>query len=234
MFGPLWKFIVGFGLIAMISFPGMADAGLITFNSRAAFNAAGGAFLPTETFETATVAAGNIAPFLGPLSIFSNNSVFDPGDILPGIAFGDSTNVMLAFGTGTAFPGATKMIGGSPGALLFSAAIGSPFTLFGADLFDVGLRGPIPFGVVVNTTAGTSIFAAAAAPTGAFFGIKSTDPILSIAFAPLGLPVVEGIDNVTFGTSAVPELSTWAMMLLGFGLVGLRLSNRNGALAVGA
>src|SRR5258707_3279783 len=137
MFRRLWKLIAGFGVIAMTSFPGTADAGLIPFNSRAAFNAAGGASLPTETFETATVTAGHITPFLGPVSIFSNNSVFDPGDILPGIAFGDSTNVMLAFGTGTAFPGATKMIGGSPGALLFSAAVRRPFKLFGTDLFDV-------------------------------------------------------------------------------------------------
>src|SRR5260370_40321852 len=129
----------------MTSFHGTANAGLITFSSRVAFNAVGGASLPTETFESATVAAGHITPFLGPLSIFSNNSVFDPGDILPGIAFGDSTNVMLAFGTGTAFPGATKMIGGSPGALLFSAPVGSPFKLFGTDLFDIGLPRPMPF-----------------------------------------------------------------------------------------
>src|SRR5260370_7004637 len=101
MFGPLGKFMVGFGVIAMTSFPGTADAGLITFNSRAAFNAVGGASLPTETFESATVAAGHITPFLGPLSIFSNNSVFDPGDILPAIPFAAPPTLIPPFGPAT-------------------------------------------------------------------------------------------------------------------------------------
>ena len=33
-------------------------------------------------------------------------------------------------------------------------------------------------------------------------------------------------------TSDVPELATWAMMLLGFGLVGVQLRRRNDAAAV--
>ncbi len=40
-----------------------------------------------------------------------------------------------------------------------------------------------------------------------------------------------GLGTVTTNVTGVPELTTWAMMLLGFGLVGMRITRR-GAVAV--
>lgn len=61
---------------------------------------------------------------------------------------------------------------------------------------------------------------------GGFFGVTSIDQILSAQVSlPGGFAVV---DNVQFAsiTAAVPEPSTWMMMLLGFGAVGASLRRR--------
>ena len=59
----------------------------------------------------------------------------------------------------------------------------------------------------------------------AFAGIDSTDPITSFHWEATNAEYLDtGIDNIYAGPlSGVPEPSTWAMMLLGFGAVGFRL-----------
>jgi len=56
----------------------------------------------------------------------------------------------------------------------------------------------------------------------AFAGIDSTDPITSFHWqATNGGYLDTGIDNIVVGPApSVPEPTTWAMMLLGFGVVG--------------
>jgi PEP-CTERM motif len=54
-----------------------------------------------------------------------------------------------------------------------------------------------------------------------FWGLTSTRQIASIAFGPNGEPSAFGafgIDNLTVG--AIPEPTTWAMLIIGVGLVG--------------
>lgn len=60
-----------------------------------------------------------------------------------------------------------------------------------------------------------------------FWGITSGTGISSIAFGPSGNTSTAGsfgIDNLTIG--AVPEPGTWAMLLVGFGMVGFGLRRR--------
>lgn len=66
-----------------------------------------------------------------------------------------------------------------------------------------------------------------------FFGITSTKSIYSIDFGLSGGQATKGgsfvIDNLTIGSamrSAVPEPSTWMMMILGFGAIGYAMRRK--------
>lgn len=75
-------------------------------------------------------------------------------------------------------------------------------------------------------------------PQTSFFGITSSRQIASIAFGPDGQPSNVGnfeIDNLTIGSAGragvVPEPAAWALMILGFGLVGTMARRRTRLLA---
>jgi PEP-CTERM motif len=72
-----------------------------------------------------------------------------------------------------------------------------------------------------------------------FFGLTSDRFIKSIAFGPGGNGISTGgataIDNLTIGVSgAVPEPATWAMMIVGFGLIGAAARRRQSVRTVTA
>jgi PEP-CTERM motif len=72
-----------------------------------------------------------------------------------------------------------------------------------------------------------------------FFGLTSDRLIKSIAFGPNGNGISQGgstaIDNLTIGVAgAVPEPATWAMMLLGFGMMGAAVRRRRSPTTVTA
>jgi hypothetical protein len=72
---------------------------------------------------------------------------------------------------------------------------------------------------------GGQTFAIAASPFPdlRFFGVTSATPFSSVEISSaLGVDV----DNVTFGTAAVPEPASWLMIIGGFGLVGATLRRR--------
>jgi PEP-CTERM motif-containing protein len=63
-----------------------------------------------------------------------------------------------------------------------------------------------------------------------FFGFTTNTPFTTLEFRGI-INDVFGIDNVTIGTgAAVPEPSTWAMMLMGFGAIGWSMRRRTSAL----
>ena len=70
----------------------------------------------------------------------------------------------------------------------------------------------------------------------AFAGITSAEGVTGFRWtATNGQYINTGLDNVYLGTSAVPEPSTWAMMLMGFAFVGFagRRAKRTASVEVG-
>src|SRR5215472_15099101 len=104
---------------------GQAEAGLIFYTARASFDAASPG-LPVETFEAARV-SGSHALVNSPIDSTTNDGVFQPGDILPGLLVGNtpgsSTNGLVVTGTG-AVTGTTKAVGTS----LYADALSLSFT----------------------------------------------------------------------------------------------------------
>lgn len=68
-----------------------------------------------------------------------------------------------------------------------------------------------------------------------FFGFTSTKAFNSVTWR--GFDTVNGVaetfnlDNAQFGAGAVPEPASWALMIVGFGLVGASMRRRNAAVA---
>ena len=190
---------------------GVADAALIIYNSRAAFNAAAPG-LPLETFESSTLTSGNAVSFAGPLSSLTNNSTFSAGSLLNGFSLSTTSDNVY---TGRDF-------GGSPGAnvssVLFAANMNLDFTP-GVTAIGLDLQGwnstNGPWTVDVIGPGGS--LGVYNLPTGQFFGVISTSGPISRLF--LDKPNTGGtIDNLAFGlapAAEVPEpasLALWSLM----------------------
>src|SRR6188768_3403188 len=81
--------VAGF-VMTLIGFAAPASAALLTFDTRAAFNAAAPG-LSVEDFEEGNIGAGGIEGFDDPLDSSTNNVFFAPGDILAGLTLDAST-----------------------------------------------------------------------------------------------------------------------------------------------
>ncbi len=179
--------------------------------------------------QTATVALGTLAS--GSTQIYWGS--------LPGAAAGTTPFNLTAYdyddefnqGTGSPF-----WLGGSnPNCGGTCAAGGGPYWYAQTDNFKVTFTATISGGVY-DGQAVYSVFSPNSNATGGFVGWEGLDPN-GYSESPLydvHTGVVTGdMANIELGTppSGVPELGTWAMMLLGFGLVGVRLGRRS---AIGA
>jgi hypothetical protein len=89
---------------------------------------------------------------------------------------------------------------------------------------------------------GGQTFAVNTSTTGAlFFGAVSTTPFTTFTIADLQAPgssnIGQGpyptIDNLSFEVAAVPEASTWAMMILGFAAVAFMAHRRKSKSTLG-
>lgn len=109
--------------------------------------------------------------------------------------------------------------------------------IFGVALDVVFNSRSLPYGALVTFGDNSTTLFTLPISSG-FFGLSSSKGIKSIDFGPSGGPTRAGdfgIDNLTIAAStAVPEPSTWIMMLLGFGLIGsaLRASKRRQKISV--
>jgi hypothetical protein len=220
-----------------------AAAGLITFSepgySVGALNPVyapgsygGGAGAPTVT----------LGGYFAGMSLSGNAGVDCPGASASACVIGNPTGPLsLAAASPNTFitvdgsNPTSPVLSGSP---LFNGPIA---VLFDTDQFGVGFDGGYfdaigSTGITAFARDGTLLGTVANTQLGIeFLGLVSTDPSQGIAGVFLDLvgsePAGFAIDNLRFGVRGqvevpvIPEPSTWAMMILGFGAVGAALRN---------
>ena len=205
----------GFALAMLLIGATEANAALITFNNRTAFNLAAPG-LPVEDFEEANVTAGNVATFAGPLNSSSNDGVFSPGEILAGFTMAATPNTTLAaLGDGFAgfptvtvgpnfFSDHTNLLFGNASAVGFDihTNVTSNFTI---SMFGVG-----------DVLLGASVINVPSGAAGVFFGVIDTTNLITRINVTSATTSGEVFDNVAFG-AAIPEPSTF--LLIGGGLL---------------
>ena len=210
-------------IVAALVFPSSANAALITFNSRPAFNAAAPG-LPVEDFQNGNIPVGATA-CPGPFNSATNNACFSPGDLLPGISYAAVPGPsMVLLGPGIP-PGFTTLHIG-PNA--FADAFDITMSASSAIGFDLGANAP--GNVLVSVFDGGGILIAPAfnvavsATSTIFLGLINTTGL--IGRVNLSGPLGEVIDNVAFGQpqTAIPEPAS--LLLLGAGVAALRLRRR--------
>jgi hypothetical protein len=230
----MFKTMIGLSALALAAVP--ASAAFNTYGNRAAFDAAAGP-TTTESFNacgTDTVALGTdfalSASSLGPCSSIAAGITFapDPGFDLYIAGPGQSANATTALGVNFP-PAGNNRITFSGGTYAFGADFNQNFggggqsgqlAIMFYDLYD--MQGNLLGGGSESIASGVSTF----------FGLTSTDLIGSIWVRQQGGFVV--IDDVSFGEGGpggIPEPATWAMMVLGFGLVGTAARRRTKVVA---
>jgi hypothetical protein len=204
-----------------------ASAGLIYYTDRAVFDAANPGLL-IEDFEDGIIADGAVAGFDGPLDTTTNNALFAPGDILPGIQFDsafDGNNLALIgdqrFGASqqTNWVGINTFV--DDGTVI---SLDGGFDALGMDLF--ATQGP---GATSNDTFDIDIYDAdgliesttiAVSDLGSFWGVSSDmGPITSIVISSQS-DYAELFDNVAFGSAAIPEPTAALVFGVGWVVVG--------------
>ena len=175
-----------------------SSSSISTFTSLPAFTASAGA-THTETFSTGAPGA--------------YSSISTPGFVVTSTDSQLSINGINYFGTGDFV---TSNGSGTTSATLSFA---DPITALGFR-YTSGSATSLSIDGVGNVT-GIPI---SGYPTLSFFGIISGTPFTSVTFRDQNNGL--DLDNVMYGpmaVAAVPEPATWAMMLLGFGAIGLAM-----------
>lgn len=107
------------------------------------------------------------------------------------------------------------------GAYVNTSLDGTPFVPLG-----VLLGASDPLGFDISGLTGASFFSA----NGSFYGINLTTGASTL----VGQIGTEGITGIALGVAAVPEPGTWAMMLIGFGAIGVAVRRRRRSVAATA
>jgi len=205
-----------------------ASAAITTYATRSAFNTAAGA-TTTETFNS----CGGTAS-LGVGFVLSSGNLGPCGSIAPGISFAPDSGYDLYI----AAPGQSANIDTALGVDLPNGGnntigFSSPTNAFAADLFQNfggGFQSGADAIFTLNAFGTSGLLGSYTFPiasgTGGFFGLTSTQGITSIQVSHAGGYAV--VDNVSFNRGGtVPEPASWALMIAGFGLVGIAVRRRS-------
>ena len=223
------RFSLGLGLLLPLLAGTDANAALITFDTRTAFNLASPG-LPLEDFEEANVAPGGVELFIGPLSSSTNNAVFSTGEILAGLtvesAFDPTVQSvpnpeLVAVGGGFIAIGNPSIAVGPNALASNSNLLFTNASAVGFDLFTNRPGSPVAFvslfGVGDALLGSFCVLVSRASP--AFFGAIDTENLITrinVDMAPAGSGEV--FDNIAFG-APVPEPGT--LLLIGSGLLAV-------------
>lgn len=214
------KFMKSIALAALAAsaLTSAANAATVTYSDRATFQTNLSRSF-TDTFET------NLG-YRAPFTIYGNDEI----SAVVGQTRFESTG-FTNFNFLINFQGSTAYCTGCNGSfkLTFDATtFGTTNGVAGVGI-DVGLNQN--FDALVLFGDNSSQLFAIARDTTSFFGLTSDKLIKSISFGPGGGTTTNTsfvFDNLTIGEAGngVPEPATWAMMIIGFGLVGASARRR--------
>jgi hypothetical protein len=147
-----------------------------------------------------------------------------------------STGQYFTVGPSTSTPGTVLL--GAVGPLVSLSFIWGSIDTFNSLTFTDAAGNPL-LGSQYTFT-GSQIAALVPAPANGSQVLNAQNPIVTFLFSGLDQTLVGGfqmssgqnafeIDNIALTTGGVPEPSTWAMMLLGFGAIGFTIRRRKSA-----
>jgi len=218
-------------LAVLLVWEGQSRAGFIVYTWKAEFEAAA-AGLTVQDFSAAQVSAGSAAFITGPLTSSTNNVVFSPGNIAPGLTISSSGssqtggNLLYVPGVGT--------VGNDAKGVYTNGSDATLSLTFAPQVDAVGLtllsftnnQGPITFNLSLlgSTSSTPQVFSTGPLPTsgmGTFFGFIGTggEQVQRVSFQPSSGANV-GVTSVQFGTP-VPEPTSLVLMVTIAGPLGL-------------
>jgi PEP-CTERM motif len=214
------KFMKSIALAALAAsaLTSAANAATVTFNDRTAFQSTLSRSF-TDTFET------NLG-YRAPFTIYGNNEI----SAVVGQTRYESTG-FTNFNFLVNFQGSAAYCSGCNGSfkLTFDATTFGTTNGVEAVGLDVGFNQN--FDALVTFGDNSSQLFGITRNANSFFGLTSDKLIKSISFGPGGGTTTSTsfvFDNLTIGAAGagVPEPATWAMMIVGFGLIGASARRR--------
>ncbi len=219
--------------VAVVAFAGIAgenQAAFVVYTDQASFQAAAPG-LTSQTFAMANVANGGGVGFTGPLDSSTNNGIFAPGDIAPGLTINAANSQLAALGIG--FSGNTeKSVFSDNGVglnLTFAPSINAIgltlFSEFSIEQFTVTIFNEDE--ILIDTLTTPNV---ATTGVGTFYGLIGNAGE-RIGRVNLLSPAFEGVTGVQFGDAggsvATPLPPTLLAGFLGMGLLaGVRRFRR--------
>lgn len=198
--------------LALLMTAGGAQAAISVYTSQASYLAAISA-PGVDTYENFSITGSTPSPVVRTAGSYGYTANATPA----GTFFGAGSNADRWLSTNTATD-----------SVIFNAFTGGVRGL-GGFFFGSDINGQFRAGSIIVTAtdaSGTVSQTITGATTSSFLGFVSTGPLLSAsvsAVQPTGAFLWPTINNLTLGSAAVapvPEPGTWAMLILGFGLLG--------------
>jgi hypothetical protein len=216
----LTRLLVTSAVLVVFVWP--ADGSLITFSTRAAFNAAAPG-LPVESFESRFAGGVLICP--GPLMRGHECPMTPgtvepvPGGLLPGITYSSESGILVLVGPNFLPLGNTSNVLGPFGVVDTLDLTLESASAIGFDVFPGVATGDVLISVFDSANAPIGTFTMLASPGGTFFGVLS-DSVLIGRINIATLAEFQGglVDDVAFG---VPIAEPATIFLISTGLAGL-------------